>query len=117
MIKSEDAISIIKKAGGLSFLTHYNKSIGFAGLNNKDIEKEIKCLISVGLDGLERYYPSFKEEDYKFLDYLIEKFDLMISGGTDYHGKNRPEIKLGTGKDNNLFIPYDIYKKISIKLK
>jgi hypothetical protein len=41
----------------------------------------------------------------------------MISGGTDYHGKNRPEIKLGTGIDNNLSIPYDVYKKILSKLK
>jgi hypothetical protein len=41
----------------------------------------------------------------------------MISGGTDYHGKNRPEIKLGRGTDNNLFIPYDVYKKILRKLK
>lgn len=117
LIKAEDAIMIIKKAGGLSFLAHYNKSIGFAGLNNEDIEKEIKYLISVGLDGIERYYPSFKIEDYKFLDYLIEKYGLMISGGTDYHGKNRPEIKLGTGIDNNLSIPYDVYKKILSKLK
>lgn len=117
LIKSEDAIRIIKKAGGLSFLTHYNKTIGFDGLNNEEIEKEVKFLISVGLDGLERYYPSFKEADYKFLDYLIEKYNLMISGGTDYHGKNRPEIKLGRGKDNNLFVPYDVYKKIIRKLK
>ena len=67
MIKSEDAIRIIKKAGGLSFLTHYNKTIGFDGLNNEEIEKEVKFLISLGLDGLEKYYPSFKEGDYKFI--------------------------------------------------
>lgn len=112
LIKAEDAIMIIKKSGGVSFLAHYNKSIGFGGLSNETIEEEIKYLISVGLDGIERYYPSFEEPDYEFLDYLINKYDLMISGGTDYHGKNRTEIKLGTGKNNNLFIPYNLYKKI-----
>lgn len=117
LIKVEDAIRIIKSAGGLSFLAHYNKPIGFGGLSNEGIEEEIKYLIDLGLDGVERYYPSFNEADYKFLDYLIEKYDLMVSGGTDYHGKNRPEIELGSGKDGNLFVPYDVYTKILSKLK
>lgn len=112
LMKAETAIRIIKKAGGLSFLAHYNKSIGFGGLNNDEIENEVKYLISVGLDGVERYYPSFNGEDFKFLDYLIKKYDLLFSGGTDYHGANRPEIKLGTGKNNNMFIPYEVYTRI-----
>ena len=77
-IKVEDSIDIIKKSGGLSFLAHYNKSIGFAGLNNEEIENEIKYLINLGLDGIERYYPSFTEEDYKFIDYLINKYNLDL---------------------------------------
>lgn len=117
LMEAETAIRIVKSAGGLSFLAHYNKSIGFAGVNNDEIEKEMKYLISVGLDGVERYYPSFNKADYEFLDYLIEKYDLIFSGGTDYHGANRPEIRLGTGKDNNLFIPYEVYTKILSKLK
>lgn len=117
LMNVKTSIRIIKKAGGLSFLVHYNKVIGFAGLNNEEIESEIKYLISIGLDGVERYYPSFNEDDYKFLDYLIEKYDLIFSGGTDYHGANRPEIKIGTGKNNNLFIPYEVYTGIISKLK
>lgn len=115
LIDVKDAIRIIKSAGGSSFLAHYNKPIGLGGLSAEGMEEEIEYLISLGLDGVERYYPSFNEADYKFLDYLIEKYSLMISGGTDYHGKNRPDIELGSGKDNNLFIPYDVYTKISEK--
>ena len=70
LMTEDTAISAIKKAGGLSFLAHYNKTIGFGGLDNFSIEKEIKHLIDLGLDGIERYYPSYKEEDYKFLDYF-----------------------------------------------
>ncbi|GFZ29871.1 phosphatase [Clostridium zeae] len=116
LFKVEDAIRVIKEAGGLSFLAHYNKHMGFAGLYNEQIEEEISYLVSLGLDGLERYYPSHGEEDYKFLDYLINKYNLMISGGTDYHGKNRPDIKIGSGKDNNLTIPYEVYTNIINKL-
>lgn len=117
LIKAEDAIRIIKEAGGLSFLAHYNKTMGFAGLNNEEIEEEIKYLKSIGLDGIERYYPTFNEEDHKYLDYLIGKYNLMISGGADYHGSNRPEIKLGRGLNNNLNTSYELYEKIIQKLK
>lgn len=117
LITVENAINMINNSGGLSFLAHFNKSIGFEGLNKDEIESNIKYLISLGLNGIEGYYPSFTKEDYRFLDYLIKKYKLMISGGTDYHGKNRPEIKLGSGKDNNLVIPYDIYIQIISKLK
>jgi len=119
LIKVEDSINIIKKSGGLSFLAHYNKTIGFAHLNNEEIENEIKYLINLGLDGIEKYYPSFVEEDYKFINYLINKYNLIYSGGTDYHGKNRPDIKIGSGKNNNLYIPSCVYENIikAIKLK
>jgi predicted metal-dependent phosphoesterase TrpH len=116
IIKAEDAINMIKKSGGLSFLAHYNKSIGFADLSNKQIETEIKHLIALGLDGIEKYYPSFTKNDYKFINYLIDKYDLLYSGGTDYHGANRPDIQIGSGKNDNLFIPYSIYKSIMDKL-
>ena len=112
LIKVEDSIDIIKKAGGVSFLAHYNKSIGFAGLNNHKTEREIKNLIDLGMDGIEKYYPSYTKEDYIFLDYIINKYNLMYSGGTDYHGENRPDIKIGSGKNDNLFVPYSIYKNI-----
>jgi len=116
LIKVEDAIKIIKEARGLSFLAHYNKTMGFAGLNAQEMEKEISYLVSLGLDGVERYYPTFNEEDHKYLDYLIEKYNLMCSGGADYHGSNRPEIKLGRGLNNNISTSYKLYEKIIAKL-
>lgn len=42
---------------------------------------------------------------------------MVKPAGTDYHGKNRPEIKFGSGKNDNLFIPYDVYIKILSNLR
>lgn len=67
------------------------------------------------MNGLERYYPTFNSEDIKFLDYIINKYNLMVSGGTDFHGANRPEAKIGTGT-NNMLIPYSVYENIIRKL-
>lgn len=107
LIEFDEAIKMIHEAKGLSFLAHYNKKIGLGGFNNEEIEEHIKYLLSIGLNGVERYYPSFNDSDYKFLDYLINKYDLLYCGGTDYHGSNRPDISIGIG-DGTMKIPYSI---------
>lgn len=111
LISAEESIRIINEAGGMSFLAHYNKKIGLGGLNNTEIENNIVYLISNGLNGVERYYPSFTKSNYEFLDYLITKYNLDYSGGTDYHGSNRNNIDIGIG-DGTLRIPYSILKFI-----
>ncbi len=115
LFQIEQAIHTIKKSGGLSFLAHYNKRIGFAGYNKDEIEKQIKYLVSLGLDGIERYYPSFRKDDEEFVQYLLNKYKLIPSGGTDFHGIYRKEIGLGTG-EGNFFVPDDVYEDIKKKL-
>lgn len=116
LLKVEDAIEIIRKSGGLSFLAHYNKIMGLKGFSKIDMEEHIKYLISVGLNGIEKYYPSYSKEDIEFLDYLVNKYNLIPSGGTDFHGKNRPGISLGVGNDN-FSIPFSVYENIVEKLR
>lgn len=116
LMKVEDALKIISDAGGISFLAHYNKKIGLGGFTKTEIEEHFRYLISAGLNGVEKYYPSYKKEDWEFLNYLIEKYKLIPSGGTDFHGKNRPEIGIGTG-NGDMLIPYSIYTNILSKQK
>ena len=48
---------------------------------------------------------SFNEEDVKNSLMLASKYNLLISGGSDYHGKSvKPDVELGTGVNNNLKI-------------
>lgn len=111
LIGAEEAIKIINKAGGISILAHYCKKIGFQGCTKSDTEFFIKDLVNSGLNGMELYYPSYTRQDIDTADYLIKKYNLIVSGGTDFHGENRPNIALGTG-DNNLAIPYSVYTNI-----
>lgn len=109
----DEAISAICNSGGLAFLAHYNnKTTGLGRYNKKEIESHIKYLISLGLSGVERYYPTFVEEDEEFLDYIISKYNLLASGGTDYHGKYRVNNDIGIG-DGSFCVEYD--KVINIK--
>lgn len=116
LMTAEEAIDLIKEAGGLSFIAHYNKKIGFAGYTKEEIDDNIKYLVNRGLDGVERYYPSFNRQDHEFLDYLIKKYNLICSGGTDFHGENRPDIDIGTGH-HNLCIPFKVYVKVASRFK
>ena len=59
------------------------------------------------LDGIERYYPSYNDDDRRLLDYLVWKYQLYSSGGTDYHGANRGNIEIGFG-EGGLKIPYSL---------
>jgi hypothetical protein len=112
------AIEIIKEADGISFLAHYNKEIGFDGYLEHEVEKKIVELINFGLDGIEEYYPDFSEENREFVRYLIEKYNLLSSGGTDFHGKNRLDIELGKGYKNlDLDVPYKIFENIKNALE
>ena len=107
LIPVDEAIKMIHRADGKTYLAHFNKRIGLGGLSFEDIEDNIKYLVYLGLDGIERYYPSYIDDDRKFLDYLIWKYQLYSSGGTDYHGTNRGNIEIGFG-ERNLKIPYSL---------
>jgi 3',5'-nucleoside bisphosphate phosphatase len=107
IVSPELAIKMIKAAGGKSFLAHYNKNIGFQGFTFDQMKQRLAELKKLGLDGMERYYPTFTDSDMEEIDYFIDLYGFMKSGGSDYHGKNRPEVKIGIGS-GDLNVPDSI---------
>lgn len=80
-------------------------------LNLKTEEKVREFLIKAKekhLDGMEIFYSKFTDEQTQTALKLATEFQLIVSGGSDFHGENKPEINMSTGK-GNLDIPYDIY--------
>ena len=61
---------------------------------------------AAGLDGMEVLYSKFDAETTALAGSLAEEFSLLPSGGSDFHGGNKPDISLGTGK-GNLSVPAD----------
>ena len=63
-----------------------------------------------GLDGIEAFNSIHNVDDVKLYLKLAEKYDLLISAGSDYHGpKVKPGIEIGHGKNNNVCV-----KKLSL---
>lgn len=92
-------ISDIHEAGGLAFLAHAYE------YRFKDTKGEIENIIkTTSIDGFECQHPIFSEEQKREIIQLCQKYNKYMSGGSDYHAKNKPDIQMGTGKDNNVHI-------------
>lgn len=111
-VTAEEALPAIHAAGGVTSLAHFHKRLGLQGLDRTAQEAAIKELQAMGLDGMEAQYPSYTAEDAAFAARMIATYDLLPTGGTDFHGTNRPGIELGTGWEHNIQVPYAYYEKI-----
>lgn len=84
-----DALKTIKRSGAVCVLAHPNV------YNSYELIPE---LIACGLDGIEVNYPRAKESDIEVLGDICRKYDLIMTGGTDFHGRNTDKpLKIGTG--------------------
>lgn len=97
----EKTSEIVKKSGGMVFIPH----IFEYGENSIKILNYI--LDNYKFDGIECYYRNFTQEKTDFLLDICKKHNLYKSGGSDYHGKNKPGVEIGTG-EGNLNVPDDI---------
>ena len=105
-LQYQECLELITNSGGIPVLAH-PKSLE---LSEKEFLILLKDMISCGLKGIEVYHSSHTKEEMKYYLEIANKYDLLISGGSDYHGKTvKPDIELGTGKNNNIRI-----KKLSI---
>ena len=103
-----DAIEIIIAAGGIPVLAHpflYDKRNGLS------LEELLAALKEMGLVGLEVYYPNHSPQQMSHYASLAQKYGLLMTGGSDFHGSIKPDIQMGTGR-GDLFIPYCLYEKI-----
>lgn len=74
---SHDVISLIRRAGGVSFLAHPGKYY---------IYEDLKYFLECGLDGIEYIHPSHTWEMQKKYKEYAENYGMLLSGGSDFHG-------------------------------
>lgn len=106
-VASTDAVRLIKEARGTAILAHPL----LYGLSNTNLQKMIDELKPVGLDGLEAIYSTYTTGEEQQMKRLARENGLLISGGSDFHGSNKPDIALGRGR-GHLYIPYSVLETI-----
>lgn len=103
-----DAIQLILAHHGIPVLAHPL----LYSLSKKQLNLLLSELKEAGLMGIEAIYVMNKGSDEAFVRSLAKKYDLLITGGSDFHGANKPDISLGTGLRKNLSIPYHILEEL-----
>ena len=102
-----EVINLAKQSKSLVFLAHphtlmsnndSSKRNNWVDSQFKDYLKDLK---SFGIDGVEVYYPGYNASTRNSLLSLLSDINLMASGGSDFHGENKPNNLLGVGYENN----------------
>lgn len=100
-VTPDECIDLIKSSGGIAILAHPHSLL----LSEDELIKKIKELQEMGLDGIEVYHSNHRLEQMQMYKKIAEKLNLLISGGSDFHGMSvKPDIEIGTGRNNNLDI-------------
>jgi hypothetical protein len=70
-------------------------------------------LKDIGIDGIEVYYPGYTHNTINTLLNICENQELLISGGSDFHGHRKPNNLLGIGYENfPIKVPYELLSKM-----
>ncbi len=92
-VSPDEAIDVIHKAGGAAILAHpllYH-------MTDQELEIMVTHLKTFGLDGIETMYSTYSEAQQLSMLHLAAAHHLLKSGGSDFHGANKPDISLGVG--------------------
>lgn len=105
-LQYQECLELITNSGGIPVLAH-PKSLE---LSEKEFLILLNEMISHGLQGIEVYHSSHTKEERELFMEIANRYGLLVSGGSDYHGKSvKPEIELGSGINNNVLV-----RKLSI---
>ena len=107
-LEPEEAIALSLESGAVPILAHpHTLSIDRA----HEMAELLERLRSAGLIGLEAVYSSYHQHERDGYSDLARRFDLVPSGGSDFHGTYKPGLDLGTGY-NDLVVPEDILEEL-----
>ena len=99
-ISFADGAKLIRDCGGVSVLAHPLQY----GFDRSALETLVRDAVAAKVTGIEIYYTGYTRSDMEKLFDLAEKYTLLPTGGSDFHGDNKPGVQIGSG-DGNLSVP------------
>jgi predicted metal-dependent phosphoesterase TrpH len=102
------AFKLIQGAGGIPVLAH---PYLIPCKESNHLDRLVKKLCDIGLKGIEIYYPQHTPSAVAQYMVLAQKYGLLATGGTDYHGELIPEIEMGFGA-GDFYVPYEIFEEL-----
>jgi PHP domain protein len=93
-IPAELAIRAIKSSGGVAIWAHPLGGENEIHMNREELEGKLDVLQDIGIEGLECFYSRYDEDEIAMLLDIAESRGLLVSGGSDFHGKNK-NVEIG----------------------
>ena len=94
-----DAVALAAKAGGVAVLAHPGR------LAPAERDRVVGEALEAGIDGVEVWHSQHDMGLRRSLAELVERRGLLATGGSDYHGRHKPDVRVGTGLDGNAAVP------------
>jgi 3',5'-nucleoside bisphosphate phosphatase len=94
-----DAAALAAKAGGVAVLAHPGR------LTAAERDRVLEEALEAGIDGVEVWHSQHDAGLRRYLAGLADRRGLLATGGSDYHGRFKPDVRLGTGSDGNVAVP------------
>ena len=111
-----EAIERIAAAGGVPSLAHPIRVARRVerGLHNghDELENWVAELAEMGLRAIEVFHSDHRPDDVARYAAMALRFNLGVTGGSDFHGGNKPKIQLGRGLEGNLNIPRAVLERL-----
>jgi len=104
----EAGIQKITESGGMAALAHPVR----LPQRGSDLARLLVELIDVGLEGIEVFHSEHPPANTAEYSELARRFDLIPTGGSDFHGENKPSIRLGSGIDDNINLSYSFLENM-----
>lgn len=93
-IPAELAIRAIKSSGGVAIWAHPLGGENEIHMNREELEGKLDVLQGIGIEGLECFYSRYDDREIAMLLDIAESRGLLVSGGSDFHGKNK-NVEIG----------------------
>ena len=109
---AKECIELIRVAGGIPVLAHPATIY----LPDEQLFALVREMKDSGLGGIETYYAENHPKNIRKFSEWADELGLVRTGGTDFHGKNTPDLKLGTGF-GQLHVPDEVLEQLKAALQ
>ena len=103
-----EAIRQVREAGGIPSLAHPIRLNRFG----RDEEDLIRQMAKMGLLAIEAYHSDHTTRHCERYEILAQRYRLAVTGGSDFHGDNKPGVELGTGKGGNVAVSRKVLERL-----
>jgi len=107
----EEAIRRVRESGGIASMAH---PVRVAKNNWEKLGVWVGELAGFGMQAIEVLHSDHAPESRAYYQSLADRYSLAVTGGSDFHGGNKPNISLGTGIRGNLKVPYDLLERLRV---